>query len=630
MILDRIKKANDIKKIDKRELKPLAAEIRKVIISAVNRNGGHLASNLGVVELTMALHLAFDLPKDKIIFDVGHQSYTHKILTGRLKKMSNLRQYKGISGFPNIKESDCDCFETGHATTSISAAYGMARARDINKENYSIAAVIGDGAMTGGMAYEALNNAASLKSNLMIILNDNNMSIGRNIGGMSKALSDIRMANSYAYAKDEVKRILNKLPIVGDTAVKAVSKIKSSLKQLMLKGMIFENMGITYIGPINGKDIELMYDVFNEAKTYKGCVLIHVVTQKGYGYKPAMVSPDKFHSASKNFLTNNDNVNKKNSFAEDLSNELLLQAKYDKSIVAITAAMTSGTGLDNFAKRCPDRFFDVGIAEEHAVTMAAGMAGQGLYPVVAIYSTFLQRAYDQLLNDVGGMNLPMLFIIDRAGFVSSDGRTHQGIYDISYLATIPNLITMASTCLSEFYDMFKWSLKNKKLAAIRIPKDKSNAYSNDRLYDRDYDFGTMKARIIKKDGYKQKNSVLFVALGNMMATAIAAIDVLSRQGIKCSLINAVYANPIDVDTIYGYAKEHKLTVSLEENITEGGFGQRLHEGLCDKKFKRIFLNISIKNQGYPTASVEKLHKLAGIDKTGVLNRIYDFIEVEGK
>lgn len=613
-MIDKIKRPNDIKRINPRYLPSLAKEIREFILDNVNRNGGHLASNLGNVELTMALHLSFDLPKDKIIFDVGHQSYTHKILTGRAEGFKNLRQIDGISGFPSINESDCDVFETGHATTSISAAYGMAKARDILGETFNIAAVIGDGAMTGGMAYEAINNAASLKSNMIIVLNDNNMSIDRNIGGMSKALTNIRLTKSYINAKDEIKRIFNDIPVIGKTLADSISTIKSSIKQLVLNGMIFEDMGITYVGPVDGHNINSMKQIFDEAKSFKGCVLIHVITQKGRGFIDAIKNPDKFHSVSKGFLTNHKNFDvqknkiicsKKETYSDIFSKVLLKEAEKNKKLVAITAAMATGTGLAEFANKFGDRFFDVGIAEEHAITMAAGMSKLGLHPVIAIYSTFLQRSYDQLINDLGGMNLSATLILDRAGIVPNDGRTHQGIYDLSYLSNVPNLILLAPKDSFEFEAMLREAFNSEKLIAIRVPK--GEAYKELKtLKNLDDKFNIFSSELIFESKLNNKKSVLLVPVGNMMDTAFNVKDILLTNNIDCSIINPRIINPIDTEFIHKYAGINDLTVSMEENIKEGGFGQRLLGELNNSGFDKKFINISIDNIPYKTGSVKDI------------------------
>jgi len=633
-MIDKIKYPNDIKRIKPKYLPALAKEIREFILDNVNKNGGHLASNLGDVELIMALHLSFDLPKDKIIFDVGHQSYTHKILTGRAEGFKNLRQIDGVSGFPSVSESDCDAFETGHATTSISAAYGMAKARDILGESFNVAAVIGDGAMTGGMAYEAINNAASLNSNMIIVLNDNNMSIGKNIGGMSKALTDIRLTKSYINAKNEIKRIFNDIPVIGKTLADSISAVKSSIKQLVLKGMIFEDMGITYVGPVDGHNINSMKQIFDETKSFKGCVLVHVITQKGRGFIDAIKNPDRFHSVSKGFLTNNKNFdiqkneiiyNKKETYSDIFSKVLLEEAENNKKLVAITAAMTAGTGLTKFANKFSDRFFDVGIAEEHAITMAAGMSKIGLHPVVAIYSTFLQRSYDQLINDLGGMNLSATIILDRAGIVPNDGRTHQGIYDLSYLSTVPNLILLAPKNNIEFEMMLREAFNSEKLIAIRVPKGDTykelNAVEN--IANKSDIFSS---ELIFESKLNNKKSVLLVPVGNMIATAFEVKDILSKNNIDCSIINPRIINPIDTEFIHKYAGINDLTVSMEENIKEGGFGQRLLGELNNLGFDKKFINISIDNIPYKTGSVKAIKNEILFTAEDISQKIFNALE----
>ena len=470
MVLEKINEVNDIKKLSWEELEVLSEEIREFLIEKISVSGGHLASNLGVVELTMALHLSFELPADKIVWDVGHQAYTHKILTGRKTGFDELRKYGGMSGFPKRKESDCDSFDTGHSSTSISAAMGLVNARDLLGEKHHVVAVIGDGALTGGMAYEALNNASHLKKNFIIVLNDNKMSISENLGGMSKYLNSLRTAEFYNGFKSGVESTL--IHMGGVKVAEGLKRTKDGIKQLFVPGMLFENMGVKYLGPVDGHDINALRRVFNEAKRVKGAVLVHVLTKKGNGYEPAEKNPSKFHGTEPFVIeTGLPKVKKeKPNYTDVFSAALCKLAEKDEKVVAITAAMPDGTGLKKFANLYPKRFFDVGIAEEHAVTFAAGLAAGGMTPIVAVYSSFLQRAYDQIVHDVCIQNLHVVFAIDRAGLVGSDGETHQGIFDLSFLATIPNLCIMAPKNKQELYSMLKFALKYDGPIAIRYPR----------------------------------------------------------------------------------------------------------------------------------------------------------------
>ena len=472
MLLDKICQVNDIKNIEEEDLYPLAEEIREFLIEKISVTGGHLGSNLGAVELTMALHLALNLPEDKIIWDVGHQSYTHKLLTGRKSGFENLRKYGGMSGFPKRKESDCDAFDTGHSSTSISAGLGLVKARDLKGEKYSVVAVIGDGSLTGGMAYEALNNAARLDTNYIIVLNDNNMSISENVGGVSRYLNNVRTADGYLDLRDGVYNTLKDMPKYGNQMVKFIRRAKNSFKQLVIPGMLFEDMGVTYLGPVDGHDIGQMVRVFNEAKRVKKAVLIHVLTQKGKGYLPAERHPARFHGAEPFEVETGlpTHPRTKANYTDIFSTVMTKLGQRDEKVVAITAAMPDGTGLKRFRNMYPERFFDVGIAEEHAVTFAAGLAAGGMKPIVAIYSSFLQRAYDQILHDVCIQNLPVIFAIDRAGLVGSDGETHQGIFDLSYLSSIPNMHIMAPKNKWELSDMMKYAVGFGAPIAVRYPR----------------------------------------------------------------------------------------------------------------------------------------------------------------
>ena len=559
MVLDKIQKPNDIKKLSDSELDILAEEIREFLIESISKTGGHLASNLGVVELTMALHLSLNLPKDKIVWDVGHQSYTHKILTGRREGFASLRQYGGMSGFPKVVESDCDCFNTGHSSTSISAGLGLAQAREITGENYRVVSVIGDGALTGGMAYEALNNASNLNSNFIIVLNDNNMSISENVGGMSQYLSGFRTADAYRNLKNNVINSLNHVPVYGEKVVKRIRNTKSSIKQLFIPGMFFEEMGIIYLGPVDGSNIHEMVKTFSEAKRIDGPVLVHVITHKGQGYGPAERHPARFHGAEPFDIETGLPVLKKEkaNYTDVVSTVMKKLGARDDKVVAITAAMEDGTGLKRFHNLYPDRFFDVGIAEEHAVTFAAGLAQAGLRPVFAVYSSFLQRAYDQILHDVCIQKLPVVFAIDRAGLVGSDGETHQGIFDISYLSSIPNMTIMAPKNKWELSDMLKYAVKYNGPIAVRYPR--GQAYDGLKEHREPIEMG-------KSELLCQGSKVAILALGSMVAEAVNVVSELKEAGIEATLINARFAMPFDKEAINELEKNHDLLVSLEENV----------------------------------------------------------------
>ena len=535
MVLDKIKQENDIKALSKEELPVLAEEIREFLIQKISVMGGHLASNLGAVELTMALHLAFELPKDKIIWDVGHQSYTHKILTGRREGFDQLRKFGGMSGFPKRKESACDCFDTGHSSTSVSAGLGYAQARQIKGEDYKVISVIGDGALTGGMAFEALNNASRMRSNFMIVLNDNKMSISENVGGLSRHLNFLRTTESYQEIKTGVANSLSKIPVYGERIVEKIRKTKSGIKQLIVPGMLFENMGIMYLGPVNGHDITGMAKVFREASKYQGPVLIHVLTRKGKGYLPAERHPARFHGAEPFHIETGlpQKKREKANYTDVFSTVMCKLGSRNENVAAVTAAMADGTGLKRFGRQFPDRFFDVGIAEEHAVTFAAGLAAAGLKPVVAVYSSFLQRAYDQILHDVCIQNLPVVFAVDRAGLVGSDGETHQGIFDLSYLSSIPNMTVLAPKNKWELSDMIKFAADFPAPAAIRYPR--GEAYDGLKEFREPIVYG-------KSEMLYKESKIALVAIGSMVKTAAAVREGLHERGYSATLVNARFAN----------------------------------------------------------------------------------------
>ncbi len=612
MLLDNIRQVNDIKNVREEDLAALAEEIRQFLIEKISVTGGHLGSNLGAVELTMALHLALNLPEDKIIWDVGHQSYTHKLLTGRRSGFENLRKYGGMSGFPKRKESDCDAFDTGHSSTSISAGLGLVKARDLRGEKHSVVAVIGDGSLTGGMAYEALNNAARLDTNYIIVLNDNNMSISENVGGVSKYLNNVRTADGYLDLRDGVYNTLKDMPKYGNQMVKFIRRAKNSFKQLVIPGMFFEDMGITYLGPVDGHNIGQMVRVFHEAKRVKKAVLIHVQTQKGKGYLPAERHPARFHGAEPFVVETGLPVHPrtKANYTDIFSTVMTKLGQRDEKVVAITAAMPDGTGLKRFRNMYPDRFFDVGIAEEHAVTFAAGLAAGGLKPIVAVYSSFLQRAYDQILHDVCIQNLPVVFAIDRAGLVGSDGETHQGIFDLSYLSSIPNMHIMAPKNKWELSDMLKFAVDFGAPIAIRYPR--GEAYDGLKEYREPVVYG--KSEFI----YKEKD-ICLLAVGSMVKTACQVRELLKEEGYSCSLVNARFVKPMDEELIEAAAEDHKLFVTMEENVASGGYGERVRGFLEDRG--KALLSITIPDEYAEHGNVDILRQELGIDADSIKKKI---------
>ena len=613
MVLENIKKPNDIKNIPSDRYEELAQEIREFLINKISVTGGHLGSNLGAVELTMALHLVADLPKDKIIWDVGHQSYTHKLLTGRREGFETLRKYGGMSGFPKRKESLCDSFDTGHSSTSVSAGLGLVKARDLRGEDHGVFAVIGDGALTGGMAYEALNNAARLDSNYVIILNDNNMSIAENVGGMSKYLRKIRTAEAYKDFKIGLENTLNKIP-KGDQLVDTLKRYKSGVKQLVVPGMFFEDMGITYLGPVDGHDIKAMVRMLKEARKLPKCVLVHVMTKKGKGYLPAERHPARFHGAEPfDIETGLPSRNRKKSNYTDVFSTVMTKlGARNENVVAITAAMPDGTGLKRFSNMYHDRFFDVGIAEEHAVTFAAGLAAGGLKPIVAVYSSFLQRAYDQVLHDVCIQNLPVVFAIDRAGLVGADGETHQGIFDISYLSSIPNMTIMAPKNKWELSDMMKFAVTFESPIAIRYPR--GEAYDGLKDFRAPVEYG--KCEVI----YEENDIALF-ALGSMVRTAEEVRTILKDKGYPVSLINARFAKPVDTDVVAEMCKSHSLIVTLEENVASGGYGEKVRDYVFDNKLDCDVEIIALPDDYVEHGNVDILKQEVGIDTDTIVKRI---------
>ena len=569
MALEKIQKANDIKELTEEELKELSDEIRQFLIEKISVTGGHLASNLGVVELTMALHKVLQFPEDKLIWDVGHQSYTHKLLTGRKEGFDDLRKYGGMSGFPKRKESKCDAFDTGHSSTSISAGLGYVAARELQQEHYNVVSVIGDGSMTGGMAYEALNNASRLKSNFIIVLNDNNMSISKNVGGMSNYLNGLRTTQVYSDLKRGVEDTIKRIPGRGERIVHQVKKTKSGIKQLFVPGMFFEDMGITYLGPVDGHDLKTLTKTLNEAKRVNHAVLVHVVTKKGKGYLPAETNPSKFHGTGPFDVTTGEAIggSGKDSYTDIFSKVLADIGKKDKKVVAITAAMADGTGLSRFAKLFPERFFDVGIAEEHAMTFAAGLAAGGMKPVFAVYSSFLQRAFDQTIHDVCLQNLPVVIAVDRAGLVGSDGETHQGVFDLSFLSSIPNLSYGKSELLYE----------------------------------------------------ESEIAVMFV--GHMSFLAEQVREDLKAAGYQCSLINARFVKPLDTEMIRKISENHRILVTIEENVLTGGFGEQVEDFVMREGIPLKVRTIGISDDYVEHGNVDVLRKEVGLDRESIVKKV---------
>lgn len=614
MLLEKINRENDIKNINPMDYNKLAVEIREFLIEKISTCGGHLASNLGVVELTMALHLVLDFPNDKLVWDVGHQSYTHKVLTGRKEEFNRLREYGGMSGFPKRRESKCDAFDTGHSSTSISAGLGIASGYKLSNNDGTVVSVIGDGALTGGMAYEALNNVSNLKRNFIIVLNDNNMSISENVGGVSSYLTSLRTGNVYNELKAGVTSTLNKIPVVGEKMVHHIKRTKSSIKQLVIPGMLFEDMGITYLGPVDGHNISNMIKVFSEAKKLEHAVIVHVITKKGKGYDKAEKYPSKFHGIEPFDIGSGEVFGKKQepAYTDIFSKALVKMAESNKKITAITAAMPDGTGLKKFKSKYPERFYDVGIAEEHAVTFAAGLAAAGYRPYVAIYSSFLQRSYDQILHDVCIQDLPVVFAIDRAGLVGGDGETHQGIFDISFLSSIPNMSIFAPKNKYEFVDILKYSTYYNGPLAIRYPR--GEAYGGLKEFREPIKYG--KSEII----YKEKDIAL-VAVGNMVKTAVKVREILKKKGYFVTLINGRFIKPIDEKAIYNLVKDHRLIVTLEENVVKGGYGESVMRYVDTLEKPVRVLNVGVPNIYLEHGSVELLHKEAGLDPETIAKRV---------
>ena len=623
MVLDRIKKVNDIKQLNEEELEELQEEIRDFLVENIAKTGGHLASNLGVIELTMALHLSFDLTRDRIIWDVGHQSYTHKILTGRKDGFETLRREGGISGFPKRSESDCDVFDTGHSSTSISAGVGYVRARELKKENYSVVSIIGDGALTGGMAYEALNNAASLKSNFIIVLNDNEMSITENVGGMSSYLSGLRTASAYTGFKMDVTKALNRIPGIGPGMVDAMRKTKSSIKQIIIPGMLFEDMGLTYLGPVDGHNIPQLIKTFQEAKRFEGPILVHVLTQKGRGYEPAMRHPARFHGAGPFDVKTGLPVGKSNpTYTDVFSTVMRKMGDRRKDVAAVTAAMMTGVGLKRFSNMFPDRCFDVGIAEEHAVTFAAALSLGGITPVVAIYSSFLQRAYDQIMHDVCMQNLHVVFAIDRAGLVGYDGETHHGIFDLSYLGSMPNMTILAPKNLWELSDMIKFAVDYDGPIAVRYPR--GEAYTGLKEFRAPICLG-------KSEVIHEGSRVALLAVGSMVKMAEEVQKQLKeRMDMDAALVNARFVKPIDEELLRSFADTYELVVTLEENVKDGGFGERVLAFAEEEDLPFGVEIIALPDRFIPHGSVSYQMKQVGFTPEDICGRIEEYYRKQGQ
>ena len=613
MVLDSINKANDIKNVPVEELPLLASEIREFLIEHISHTGGHLASNLGTVELTMAMHLSFDLPEDKLVWDVGHQAYTHKLLTGRKDGFDSLRQYGGMSGFPKRRESECDSFDTGHSSTSISAGLGYVKARDLSGGHNYVVSIIGDGALTGGLALEALNNAAENQSNFIIVLNDNNMSISPNVGAISSLLTGIRGDNAYRDINDNVKSSLKKIPVYGDKIVSQVQKAKSGIKQLFLPGMKFEDMGITYLGPVDGHDIGKLCKLFKIAKKMNTSVIVHVITEKGRGYEPARLKPEKFHGVSPfDVVTGKPVAAAKTSYTEVFSRKICDMAQKDNRIVAITASMAAGTGLSRFQKRFPLRFFDVGIAEEHAVTFAAGLAAGGLKPYFAVYSSFLQRGFDEILHDVCIQGLPVVFMIDRAGLVGSDGETHQGIYDYSYMNIIPGMTVMAPKNRLEFMDMMEFANSFDGPVAIRYPRGSVSDIFSD--IKNEVSYGKAE-RIYDGEG------TAILTIGASIEEGAQVYKLLKERGENPSLINARFENPIDIGLIKELENKHEKLLTIEENITAGGFGMNVLRAVNENRINLKVINAALPDEYIQHGGVNKLKEVYGFTPEAIIEKL---------
>ncbi|MBP3831285.1 MAG: 1-deoxy-D-xylulose-5-phosphate synthase [Clostridia bacterium] len=619
-MLEQINNRADLRNLNIREKNILAQEIREYILDVVSKNGGHLASNLGIVELTLAIHNVFDLKKDKVVWDVGHQSYVHKILTGRKEQLKTLRKLDGLAGFPKTSESETDCFNTGHSSTSISAAMGMAKARDLKKENHSVIAVIGDGALTGGMALEALNHVGSSRTNMIVILNDNEMSISKNIGGINKLLTRLRAKRRYTVSNQKGRKIIEKIPVIGRLTVKAVKRIKKSIKQLIIPKMYFEEIGFKYLGPVDGHNIEDLEYILSRAKELDEPVLIHVLTKKGKGYKPAEDNPDKFHGTGPfNIETGESTKKKSKDYSKAFGEKLIELAEKNDRIVAITAAMRDGTGLKDFSTKYPERFFDVGIAEQHALTFAAGLAKEGMIPFVPIYSSFYQRAYDQVIHDICIQKLPVIMCVDRAGCVGNDGETHQGLYDMSFFKLIPNITIMAPKDFEELTKMMEFAIELKAPVVIRYPR----GGEADAKFDKHEDIKRGQAEVLQEG-----KDVTIIGIGKMTATAIRVANEMQKYGLSAEVINARFLKPLDESKITESISNTKFVITIEDGTEIGGLGSSIKELIINKQLE----DVKIKCFAYPDefikhGSVSELEELYGLDYKNIVNYIKQNIQV---
>ena len=623
-ILEAINKPQDLRKLPNDKMKLLAEEIRHFLICSVSKTGGHLAPSLGVVELTLAIHKVFNSPVDKIVWDVGHQSYVHKILTGRRNEFCTLRQFGGISGFPKVSESAHDIFGTGHSSTSISAALGIALARDIAGDKESVIAVIGDGSLTGGQAYEALNHAGHSGTNMIVILNDNEMSISKNVGAISEYLSKMRTEPKYTKVKQDIEFLLRRIPAIGDSVAKTVERVKDGLRYLLVPGVLFEELGFNYIGPIDGHNFELLSEVLEKAKKMQGPILIHVLTCKGKGYKPAECNPDKYHGVGPYCIESGEVIKNGNkpTYTGVFGDTLLQLAKQDERIVAITAAMPEGTGLKKFAVQYPKRFFDVGIAEQNAVTMAAGMATKGMRPIVALYSTFAQRAYDQILHDICLQKLPVIFALDRAGIVGEDGPTHHGLFDYSYLRHIPNLAIMAPKDEDELRHMLSTAVKMNGPVAIRYPRGSGLGVSIDKPLQQ--------LTIGEAEEVKSGADVVFLAAGSMVEPCIVAREMLAAKGIQAGVVNARFIKPLDEQMLRKLSRDVRIIITVEENILAGGFGSAVLEYINTQSFN----GVKVLRLGFPDQFIEQgtrtqLLEKYGLHAEGIASAVSSFVHKYG-
>ena len=618
-ILDSVNLPQDLKKLNKAKKEKLAEELRKLVIDTVSETGGHLASNLGVVELTIALLSTFDTPKDVIVWDVGHQTYVHKILTGRKDKISTLRKFGGLAGFPKTSESEYDCFNTGHSSTSVSAALGIARARDIKKEDNFVIAVIGDGALTGGMALEALNDAGNSNTNLIVVLNDNEMSIARNVGGISEFLTRVRTRKLYNKSNRYIKRAVSRIPKLGNKIIKFVRKVKYGIKQMIIPNMLFEDLGFKYLGPVDGNNIGDLEEIFKKAKDLEGPILIHAITKKGKGYGPAEENPDKFHSTSAfDIETGKSKKQKGEDYSKRFGKKLVELAEKNEKIVAVTAAMRDGTGMTEFAKKFPDRFFDVGIAEQHALTMAAGMARSGLKPVISIYSSFYQRGYDQVIHDICMQELPVVMCVDRAGIVGNDGETHQGIYDLAFFNLIPNINIMAPKDFEELEQMLEFAVNLNKPVVIRYPRGGEGSIKF--TQHEKIELGKCE-KIVENPFENSEKCVTIIAIGNMVARAVEVSKILQEKGIGTEVINSRFLKPLDKKGILNSIKKTKKCITIEDGVITGGLGTSIKELIVDEDLR----DVKIKSFAYPDkfiehGSIAELEKKYGMDAKTIANK----------